>query len=327
MDVFTDKPEIPIKFKLNDYFVGLKVIARNSFPNREIAFLENEDIAATSPTVVPIILNLDPLSTFPDAQRSFSNDKNLKLKHVKFEIEYILYNPKIEDLKDDLLDKIKGIIIPKKVATIQIPSLIQPEIYITLPPGWRISGKPEGTSVGMKYFIQSTQSDNGIDMTKSPKPQSGKINLEEPFIKRSGERLTYNYVINKEDYELIKTIKNNSSLIGFELTYISQVSSMVAWISIIPFIVFLPLSVIILYCGLLSVTQKFPFNFDSSFGVGYLLLLLSFMYFYYDLIREDFHIPYKNLHIPIFAFTVSVILSIFLKNVAAFQAFLRFLFP
>lgn len=313
MDIFTDQTEIPLE--LDDDFVGLKVIARNSL-NREIAFLESNNEGKTS----PIILNLDPLNWFPDAPKSLSKEHNLK--HAKLEIEYILTNPKIKNLKNNLIDKIKDKITPKKEATIEIGGLIQPEIYVTLPPGWRISGKPEGHAVGVRYFNQNTEEterDEGIKIVNRENPQPHAIKLEEPFIKQTDGKRTYNYLIHHDSYSEIIEIAKNNRHIRFEVTYVSQMSRMVAGVSIVPFVVFLSLSALILFSGVWSITQKSPFIFDSNFGTGYLIILLSFSYFYNNLVKEGFYIPHKNWYIYIFIFSIIMIFSIFLKNVPLFR--------
>ena len=88
-----------------------------------------------------------------------------------------------------------------------------------------------------------------------------------------------------------------------------------AVISLIPFVIFLPASATILICGLYSLIQKSPFIFDTNLGLGYLIVLLSYSYFYYNLLKDDFHIPNKNLFGLVFALTLFVIFSILLKDI------------
>jgi len=174
----------------------------------------------------------------------------------------------------------------------------------------------------LKIYIRNNphaKSDKGIALN-NPKPI--KINFEEPFIKRTNEKETYNYLIHEKSYKTIKELKNKSSSVCFEFTYLSRMSYTLAVISLIPFIIFLPASSTILICGLLSLIQKSPFIFDTSFGLGYLIVLLSYSYFYYNLLKDDFYIPNKNLFGLIFALTLFVISSILLKDIFNIPAFI-----
>ena len=395
MDIFTDKTELPIK--LEDEWVGLKVTARNSLPNREIAFLEENG----NNLISSFILNLEPINSFPSVPKSFAkkfdwnsipgNDNNkllnflkseidlnqlenanilknnegtsihisteektveialdvkngiaiLKisdgriytlqikrengklniyyynndLKHIKLEIEYILTNTKIERItQGGLIDKIINIITAKRKATAKVSGLIQPEIYMTIPPGWRISGKKEGHSVGMKRIFQNERNNGIIDLSESQK--ICELKFDKPFIKvDNNERRTYNYLINEADYtKLMNEIENSDSSVSFEFTYFSQLSSLIVMIAMIPYIVFIPISIYILHYVWLSLTQKSPFNFESNFAISYLIIVLSFSYFYYSLIKGDVHIPYKKNYIPVFILTILIIMIILFKD-------------
>lgn len=314
MDIFTDETEIPLE--LNDEFVGLKIFGRNGSSYREIAFLETNGVN----DMEPIILNLYPLNSFPCVPKNLCK-KYPNLYHVKLEIEYILINPKIFNNWDEsLIGKIRGIFFQKKGSTIQINGLIQPEFYITTPPGWRIAEK--GHSIGMWCYIRNNphiKSDKGI-VLRNPDPI--KINFEEPFIKRTNEKETYNYLIHEASYKTIKELKNNHVEFDFSFTYMSRMSYTLAVISLIPFIIFLPASATILICGLYSLIQKSPFIFDTNLGLGYLIVLLSYSYFYYNLLKDDFHIPNKNLFGLVFALTLFVIFSILLKDIFNIPAFI-----
>ncbi len=397
MDIFTDETQIPIK--LDDEWVGLRVNARNSLPNREVAFLEDKDTKENINS--SLILNLEPLSSFPSVPKSFANkfdwnsipgddnnrllnflkneidfnrvekakiikknggrtilisneEKsveirlnennenttlttndgrtynlqvreengrcnmyyfNADLKHVKLEIEYISTNTKVERLADrGLKDKIIDKITARRKATAQVSGLIQPEIYMTIPTGWIISGRKEGYSFGMKCIIQNTRNDGIIDLSKPQKTLE--LRFGKPFIKMdNNERRIYNYLINEDDYsKLKKDIENSDSRVSFEFTYFSQMSNIVTLIAMIPFIFFLPISADIFYYGVSSFIRKSPFNFESSFAIGYSIIMLSFSYFYYSLIKGNLHIPYKNLYTPIFVFTILMIMLILFKE-------------
>jgi hypothetical protein len=317
MDLFTNQTQIPVI--LDDEFVGLRVIARNS-SNREISFLEdNGDSTST------LILNLDPLNSFPAALENFSDDDlgNKDFRHVKIEIEYILTNPKIENLKHKKLkDKIWGgvwdKILQKKMSTIEIFGKIHPELYITLPLGWRMGGSKfftrlleqkrdrEGYSVGMKCTIQNAESSNAITLTH---PSTAELDMKfnKPFIKLNNGKRTYNYLIHDDSFSEIRQSVDDTSKIRFEFTYRSQISFMMAIVSLVPFLVFLPFSVLILTCLYLTKVNSFSI-LNSNFAIGYFILLASFSIFYYSLIKEGYNIPYKYWHIPIFFLSSFIIL-------------------
>lgn len=300
MDLFTDQTEISLK--LNDYyFVGLKVIARNS-SNREIAFLEEN----TKDVASPIFLNLYPLESFPKVSERFS--KNSNLRHIKLEIEYILTKPNIENFKEiKLIDKMKAKILPRKTTTIQIPGQIQPELYIIIPPGWTIS--EHGKSVGMKYYETITKSDepDGINFEKI---EEDNINFEEPFINEINRKYKYNYVITAEDYKKIREKFNKKCSIFLKFTYISCMSDFTAVISMIPLFIFLPISSAIF----LSLIHVLPSSiFERSFGIGYLISTLSFLYFYFSLLKEQVFFPHEKLHYIIFTFTLIMIIILIIS--------------
>lgn len=316
MDIFTDKTEIPLY--LNGNYVGLKIIARNA-SNREIAFLETIDKDNTS----YIILNIAPLDSFPFVPKSFSKIENDTRRHIKLEIEYILTNPSIEILKETkLLEKIMGRIIPKKKGIIPIIGKIQPELSITIPAGWRICRK--GTSVGMHCSNQENISTSPIIDFKD----NGKCELkfEKPFINRNNIKQIYNYIIDKESYNKLKITKQNNTPIHYEFTYLSRMSLIIAGISLLPFIVFFPLSFVVFICGLKSLIYKTPFIFDTGFGIGYLVLVLSFLYFYYNLLRDQFYFPYKKSYFIIFFFTIFIIAIVFLQSVTDVRGFIEYFF-
>jgi len=373
MDLFTDEREIPIE--INDDWMDLKVIARNSL-NREIAFLVRNEGKKSL-----LILNLDPLISFPLVPPSFfkkfnwnnvpgndtyvfqanvcksdegrkiniSNGKKLveiildennnkailsindariyelkakqknnnsfiyliseNIRHVKLEIEYILTNPKIERFKgEQLKDKIIKYILIKKYSTYQISGLIQPDIGVTLPPGWRIS--KQGHSVGMIYIIKKI-----IDGENVIYQETKDIKFEKPLISiDNDEKRTYHYLITENSYKrMIEDFKNNGSSINFEFIFISQTSLYITVVSLVPFIIFLPIASIILYSLVVSIYFNLPLLFDINFATIYLLVIMYYFNFNNKL-EEKYDIPYSKFGFYIIIFSIVMFCIIFIKN-------------
>ena len=301
MDIFTNESQIPII--LTDKFVGLKVTARNS-SNREIAFLEYSD---------SIILNLTDLNSFPSIPNELKDSNILygyNSRHVRIEIEYISIDPKIGDLEnEETLSKLKykiwNKILPKRTSTIGLIRILQPEIDITLPLGWRMGGSnifrkffgyhksKEGYSVGLKCIIQN----------KTDPLNEFNVDFYPPFIKTNNGKRTYNYFI----YPHPK-LKNESNNLRFEFSYQSQISYIMALISITPFIIFLPIS---LYTFIYHVLYLFEMPtfltiMNSSIAIGISVLLLTFSIFDYNLIKEGYDIPHKYWHLIILLFSIAM---------------------
>ena len=370
MDIFTDDEQIIIT--RDDSFVGLKVWARNS-SNREIPFI---DIDKNNSGDLLLILN--PLISFPlitkDIKEHFPTklpeiEMNPKLHYVKLEIEYISIEPGIKShysrKKSNLIfDRIR----PKKTSTVSIKGKIQPEISITIPLGWRMSGgklihkilpkktdkcrfcyniinkilpeesSEEGHLVGMKYFIDNPQmldsQNDKIELSKEADTvEENEIKFNDPFIKINNGKRTYNYVIDSESYKKIKSIPQDSD-ITFKLSYISQVSSVLMIVSLVPFILFFPISVFIVgkviidICMLLFPTTSIlpqamsavvhkisDFNLELQYAVMLLILIFSFFGIEYSLIREGFNIPHKYYHYIIFIVLMTSIILVLLMNV------------
>lgn len=325
IDLFTDENEMRIA--LDDEFVGLKVFARNS-SNREISFLEEEEEEDGGSTS-NLVLNLDPLDSFPISPECFlgKSSKNKSLRHVKIEIEYILTNPKIETLRHTKLHhQIWGWIwdklLHKKMSSIEFFGKMHPEFYCTFPLGWRMGGgklftrlfnskkDKEGHSVGMKCNILHAKSNKILALT--PSKDEFIIKFNKPFIKLNGGNRTYNYLIHADCVHRLKqeAKRDPNANFQFTFTYRSQISFMMVSMSLIPFLLFLPFSIICLYLSINSISVL-----NSNFAIGYFILLTSFSVFYYSLIKEGYNIPYKYLHIPIFLLSIVAILFIILMDI------------
>jgi len=116
MDIFTSQSEIPVTI-ISAHFVGLRVFARNL--NREIPFLENREEEE-------IILNLDPLKSFPLAPTSFTKSDEI-FYHIKIEFEYV-------DIKPQTHSKKKKISFFQERSEVKINGHIQPEVLCGMIP-------------------------------------------------------------------------------------------------------------------------------------------------------------------------------------------------
>ena len=340
MDLFTDEPNIPII--IGSEFVGLRVFARNC-PSREIAFLEEK----TDNNSTTLILNLDPLDLFP--KPSVTLNGNEKCRHVRIEIEYILINPEIPNLDvNNLKEIIWDKLFPKKKSTVLLIGEIQPELYLTLPLGWRCrereKGKDffkklfhsrkntEGYSVGMVCYINETSEVNSA-IPLTPKVKTHNVLFNKPFIKINEGKRTYNYSIDADNFLTLKELiseskentKNHNVDVTFNFTYISKISTAVGIISLIPYI-FLVVSTLILGNWFLTLGFNTISGINTNFIISYLILILSFSFFYYSLIKEGFNIPHKYFHMLIFCYSVMVIIGIILMEICQnYQAILSFL--
>lgn len=329
MDLFTDEEQISYDIKSD--FVGLRVHARN-LSNREIAFLEGLDKSKSSSF---IILNLGSLEDYPNPPVSHLKEEYLheNLKHVKLEIEYIQTKPSIINVND-----FRCKFAHKKYSSTAINGLIQPELYFTLPLGWRMGGNSfwddifkrklclfdddfddffklkqnrEGYSFAMKCIIDY-KDDNLIYKTFALSYDYRKtivkyIDFNVPHIKLNDGKHTCNYVINKTCYSKIKNIANHAlvennsddkSSIRFEYEYESKMSNSLVAISLIPFVFIL--SPLILF---------FPDNIHASdITLTLFIAIITVSFHEYNLIREGYNVPHKSSHVIIYLMSIFVII-------------------
>ena len=159
----------------------------------------------------------------------------------------------------------------------------------------------------MKCYIQNAESGDAITLTRQPDTKLD-MKFNKPFIKLNNGKRTYNYLIHENSFSRLKQLIKPNSKVRFEFTYRSQISFMMAIVSLIPFLVFLPFSTLIFICFYLTTNSIHVFN--SNFAIGYFILLFSFSIFYYSLIKEGYNIPYKYWHIPIFLLSIFAIMLI-----------------
>ena len=104
--------------------------------------------------------------------------------------------------------------------------------------------------------------------------------------------------------------KIGSNGLRSEFTYEAQISYIVAFISIIPFIILLLFS--LYYISYLFKIPSFLPTINSSIAIGISILLLTFSVFDYNLIREGYDIPHKYWHL-IILFCSIIICFIFIS--------------
>lgn len=298
MDLITNEPTITIDSLSDCEFLGLKAIARN-VNNKELSFVERKENSKFT-----IIINLDPITQFPQYTNGEIEEG---MYQVKLEIDYILTNVNFTEYNLKWRDKF----FPKKYTTHEIQGRIQPEFYLTLPKGWRVSGKiREGDAIILKCFIE-TQSSTDINLSQTNK-ETIKLKLNEPFIKINDKNRIYYYLINDASYKelLEKTKLVNNNRVSFKLAYETMLSHEVVGISLFRY-VFAGFSFGILSVGYLKWIGKISYNFDCTIGTAYLIVLMGFAYFYSNLVDAGYEMPRRNDFIYIFVFSIIAILSIF----------------
>lgn len=289
MDIFTDQPELPIDSLENCNFVGLKVIARNR-NNKEIPFLERKEDGKFC-----IILNFDPLTDFPKIPSSFAADP--KLRHIKLEIEYILTEIEITECP---VGKRNNPIVQQKYSSQEIQGLIQPEFYLTLPLGWRISGDCEGDAIKLKCNIERDLPSSGISLVQSQSRNTINLDLDEPYIKINSEnKRVYNYLINDRSFNNLKGKIQENDRINFVLSYKSKLCNEIVGVSLFRYFLGI-IAIIILSVTALHFLNIVPFFFDSNFGIAFLIVLMGFSYYYGNLTYLGYEIPHKVRFIWIF---------------------------
>lgn len=341
MEIFTNEDNITIERGNN--ILDLKIIAINS-SNRDIPFIEIDDSGN-------LLLLLNPFNSFPLVplnEKPFpitlSENKMNDLRYVKLEIKYTSMDPNIRSCSFLRTTPFINIFLPKKTSMISINGMIQPDISITMPLGWRMGGgkigprllpgnnNKEGYLVGMKYFVAgSNKSDSRvpkISISREAKViEKNEIQFYEPYITLNHGKRTYHYLIRDKDYQKIRLIPQNTEIV-FKFSYISQISSVVHLISIIPFFFFFPIAAIIIGKVIMNtfnlslpyMVTSFEFlnilfkkisimSMKPEYALTISILAFSFFGVEYSMIREGFNIPYKYYHYLVF---YAVIIAVFL---------------
>lgn len=221
-----------------------------------------------------------------------------------------------------LIEKIFDAIFPKKRSTIEIKGKIQPELYLTLPLGWRIRGPREKSELFKKVFgIDKEGYSVGMVCRKYESPVTSsdepfEIIFNKPFISQNQGKRTYSYSIYADNFSKLNGYFKNcsSNSVSFEFTYFAKISTLIGIISLIPYVFF-----IISFFMLLNMTSSSTYDIIMP----YFIIVLSFSYFYYSLIKDGYDIPRKYQHILIFMFSIATIFLIFLIEVISIQSFLN----
>lgn len=313
-DLITDDSKFYFKKLKNTNFLGLKAIGRNN-SNNEIAFLEE-----INGDDFDIVLNFGDISKnfdvpIEDVIRNFKEETiRIKLRHIKFEIEYILTKIEPDNLPDlSFKEWILEFFRPTKHMSFEMEGKIQPEFYITMPKGWRISNadKIEGNNVGLKCYFQQNVPTPWVEITiRNENNETDALKIDPPFIKNTLGIRTYNYLINSDSFkELIRSPEyTQHEKIKYEFSYKSNLSNSLVGIIYAPTI-FLIISSILSY----QIIRGITLNTTSVFGMAYLIVLLSFAYYYGTLINEGYQLIRKNFVIPVILFSILVAIVVIYK--------------
>jgi hypothetical protein len=309
VDLITDDERYSYRDLNNKFFLGLKIFSRNN-QNREIPFLEGNNNGEYT-----INLNFDPLTQYPDPDPDiirnypFLNGVS-NLKHIKIEIEYILSNVE-EDAQEDLnlFERILKKFTLKRYFTISIGGHIQPEFYITLPRGFRIQtgilsdGKKnfiEGGDVEMVCKAEKAQRDGTI------KKKIISLKVDPPFVKNNLGFVTYNYLINDRYYTRANRISQYYDKIVYEFTYSTSPYDVILGLSLLPLIFLFFSSMILPGISECLLNNNLELKFGSQVGMSYLIVLLSFTYYYATLTNDDYNIPNRTVFIPAIGISIIV---------------------
>lgn len=265
------------------YFVSLKL--KNRLTNNELLYIEHDNKAE---------INLD-LKKWPKS-------KKYSLKHVKIEVKYTILEPKFKKPWNDFLKK--GLVYK---AGFEIEDFIQPEFYIIVPKGLKIL--KNGRSIDLLFYIRPKYDEELIsqvenldlknevekfyeeseDGTKKEIQNKRRYNfdltMEGPYIDNNNNRNRHNYVINNEEYSILKKLDlNEKSDVGFEILYKVGFDTKFYLIPIISYIIIFTASIRIgtLIAG---------FNGDISLLIPYLVVLVSFSGFLLKFHEDNYTLP------------------------------------
>lgn len=300
MDLYTDQNSFGVP--LGDFnFVKLKVKNRNN--GNELSFLEDEN---------RIMVNLGDIKEWPKAKGC----TNYKVRHVKLEIEYTLLNPPFN--KHSWLDLLKERVI--YTGSFEIKELIQPEFYITLPKGLRL--KDKGNSLKMILGIKFEDDNLKKEMDKSGlkllySSESKKITLydikfETPYIDKKGKKESYSYLVNTENYKILKKynkpLKNSKVIFGFhyKVTYDRKLFGTLVGLGILVTTIVAARIFYLIFNG-----------GDGSFSLPFLIVLISYIALILKYHDEEYNLPiFKIIIIMAIIFVIWALTEIFCINPA-----------
>jgi len=270
-------------------------------------------------------INLSPLKTFQNSIKYFSRN----IKQVKLEIEIIHTKPIIEDLSEvekfsNLLKyeesfySVKKIsqqqkscninkIFPRFNSVITIEGKSAPEITLILPPGWTVEENGKGISVELYDQDKINKKAKLIE----------KFNME-CFIKQMNNKLSFSYLIDsKSDCESFFKFSNhikNSKNPKIFFTYNSTITSHIKWVSIIPFL-FIFSIVVLWIIFIIDVINLKEFDFNFTYLLSSIIILLTFTFYYITLIKDGYIIPFMDWFFKTFFIFLFSLIMIFCLGV------------
>lgn len=267
MDIYTNDKYFDIP--LGDfYFVSLKIKSRLS--NNELLYIEHDNKAE---------VNLD--------SEKWPSSKQDSLNHVKIEAKYTILHP---DFKTSWLHFLWDGLLYK--GGFEIEDFIQPEFYIILPRGLKILN--DGKSVDLLFYVKPKSNDKLIyqveklnlrkdiekeyitskdgkkEEIKDKRRYNFDLMLEGPYIDQNNNRYRNNYVINNEEYSILKSLDlDDTSDVGFELLYHVGFDTKFYLLPLLSYVIIFTTSIRI---G----TILSGVNGDISLIIPYLVVIVSF---------------------------------------------------
>lgn len=254
IDLYTDEQIIP--FNISSFFIEIKVKSR--FKGNELEFIQENDFYQDKNIILINLGNLEDWSPVVG---------ETNLKHVRIEIKYIDISPVFEEIYF-----LKFFKIGYSTSCI-INNYIQPEFYLTAPLGMKLKSKNNNF---LKILMEEIL-DNEFKYTK--------LYLEKRIFQRYfDKKLKYNFLINETSYNSILFSINNSEtelngiFIDYDIVYQNKY-----WI-----VSFFPIVLIVL--GLINIFLS-PIENLSNFNLSGIIIFISFLTFFYSLIREGYELP------------------------------------
>lgn len=255
-DFYTD--EQFISFYIPSYFVKCKIKSR--FKGNELEFIqENSNFT----------VNLGDLNDWPCINEA--NDDVDNLKHVKIEIEYIFIRPKFEERISW-----KNIFKTGYCSTCDINEITQPEFYLTVPRGMKINHENPDSVMLLAYYNYNNDSIAEI------------LNLEkEIFFEYINKKLSYHFLIDSISYDSILSKVQNNEIDLSRIKFNYKVENQRRYW----FITFFPLFLI--FITLVNIFTS-PSSEITNLNLSGIIIFISFLTFYYSLIREGYEIPFNK---------------------------------
>lgn len=252
MDIYTDEDVLKVDFNKN--FVKLKVI--NRYNSNELGFIENSGY---------ICIKLGDLSNWPSA----GIPDNLKLRHIKLEIQYT-------DVKPEFDEKLMGYESP---FIIEGPT--QPEFYVTVPRGMKLKKKGKDTTLLLSKL-------NKKDNTVMDIPLKFNENL---FIGQKDGKRTYNFLISEKSYTDILSTPSKD-ILGFIIHY--EVTHQSKFYFVPGFAALMFAIGILEFIKVWDVLTYNDFQGSPLINLTYIIIIISFTTYFLTLLKEGYEIPFSK---------------------------------